>query len=145
MRQVLAAVCGAALLAAAPVASAENQYETAVKGYLDSQHDIAGFSRDRGTNDWVGALRSGQPQYWEVQLARGGTYQIVGVCDEDCEDVDMEVYDGNGNSVGSDTLADDYPRVQLTPSSSGTFSVKIWLHACSSEPCYAAARVLRKN
>jgi hypothetical protein len=145
MKRLLAAVCGAALMATAPVALADNQYETAVRGYLDTQHNIAGYSHDRGTADWVGALRSGQPQYWEVQLARGGNYQIVGVCDSDCSDVDMEVYDSNGNSVGSDTLDDDYPRVQLTPSSSGTFSVKIWLHACSNEPCYAAARVLRRN
>ena len=145
MKRVLAAVLSIALVSFAPAALADNEYETAVRGYLDSQHKIDGFSKDRGTNDWVGGLRSGQPQYWEVQLARGATYQIVGVCDSDCSDVDMEVYDGNGNSVGSDTLADDYPRVQLTPTTSGTFSVKIWLHACSTEPCYAAARVLRRN
>lgn len=145
MKRVLAALCGLALAAAAPAAYADNQYEQAVRGYLDSQHNIDGFSKDRGTSDWVGALRSGQPQYWEVQLARGATYQIVGVCDEDCNDVDMEVYDAQGRSVGSDTLADDYPRVQLTPSASGTYSVKIWLHQCSTEPCYAAARVLRRD
>lgn len=145
MKKVLAAVCGLALLAAAPTAFAQNQYETAVRGYLDSQHQIAGYSKDRGTADWVGALRSGQPQYWEIQLARGAQYQIVGVCDTDCKDVDMEVFDSRGNSVGSDTLADDYPRVSFTPAASGTYSVKIWLHQCTTEPCYAAARVLRKN
>ena len=145
MKRILAAVFSAALLTAAPVAMADNEYETAVKGYLDTQHKIDGFSRDRGTGDWVGSLRSGQPQVWEVDLVRGATYQIVGVCDTDCKDVDMEVFDGNGNSVGSDTLADDYPRVQLTPNSSGEFSVKIWLHECSNEPCYAAMRVLKKN
>jgi len=145
MKRILAAVVSAALVSFAPAAWADNEYETAVRGYLDTQHKIEGFSQDRGTADWVGALQSGQPQYWEVQLARGATYQIVGVCDEDCKDVDMEVYDSRGTSVGSDTLADDYPRVQLTPASSGTFSVKIWLHTCSTEPCYAAARVLRRN
>ena len=145
MKRIVAAVLGAALVSFAPAAMAENEYETAVRGFLDSQHNISGFSKDRGTSDWVGGLRSGQPQYWEVQLARGATYTLVGVCDSDCKDVDMEVYDGGGRSVGSDVLDDDYPRVQVTPSSSGTFSVKIWLHECSREPCYAAARVLRKN
>ena len=145
MKKLLAAACGLALLTATTTASADNQYEQAVRGYLDSQHRIDGFSQDRGTSDWVGALRSGQPQYWEVQLARGVTYQIVGVCDEDCKDVDMEVFDARGNSVGADTLADDYPRVQVTPASTGAYSVKIWLHQCSTEPCYAAARVLRRN
>jgi hypothetical protein len=145
MKKLLAAVCGIALMTASTAAWADNQYEQAVRRYLDSQHQIDGYSQDRGTADWVGALRSGQPQYWEVQLARGASYQIVGVCDQDCKDVDMEVYDSRGNTVGSDTLADDYPRVAFTPSASGTYSVKIWLHQCTSEPCYAAARVLRRN
>jgi hypothetical protein len=145
MKKLLAVVCGVTLLLAAPSASADNQYEQAVKGFLDSQHQIDGYSQDRGTSDWIVALQSGKPQYWEVQLARGAQYQIVGVCDTDCKDVDMEVFDSRGNSVGSDVLADDYPRVTLTPASSGTFSVKMWLHECSREPCYAGARVLRKN
>jgi hypothetical protein len=144
MKRVLAAVCGAVFLTATP-ALADTDYQAQVRGYLDSQHQIDGYSKDRGTSDWVGALRSGQPQYWEVQLARGASYQIVGVCDQDCKDVDMEVYDSSGNSVGSDTLADDYPRVAFVPATSGTYSVKIWLHQCSTEPCYAAARVLRRN
>lgn len=145
MKKLLAAICGVALLSAAGTASAQNNYEQAVRNNLNSQHQVAGYSQDRGTSDWVGALRSGQPQYFEVQLARGANYMIVGVCDGDCKDVDMEVYDARGNSVGSDTLADDYPRVSVTPSASGTYSVKIWLHQCSVEPCYAAARVLRKG
>jgi hypothetical protein len=145
MKRILAVVVSAVLVSFAPAAWAENQYETAVRGYLDTQHKLDGYSQDRGTADWVNGLRAGQPQFWEIQLARGATYTIVGVCDEDCTDVDMEVSDSNGNMVGSDTLADDYPRVQLTPAASGTFSVKIWLHACSSEPCYAGARVLRRN
>jgi hypothetical protein len=143
--RMLGALCGFALLVAAPSALAENQYETAVRANLSAQHQIEGFSQDRGVSDWVGALRTGQPQYWEVQLARGATYQIVGVCDGDCQDVDMEVFDSKGTSVGSDTLSDDYPRVQVVPATSGTFSVKIWLHTCTAEPCYAAARVLRRN
>ena len=145
MKRILAAVFSAALLTAAPVAMADNAYETAVKGYLDTQHKIDGYSQDRGTSDWVVALHSGQPQIWEIQLVRGADYQIVGVCDTDCKDVDMEVYDDTGTSVGSDTLADDYPRVHIVPARSGTFSVKLWLHECTNEPCYAAARVLRHN
>lgn len=123
-----------------------------VLGYLDRQHKPLmdrGYVRDEGTADWVGLLKVGTPKVWEVQLVRGVDYQVVGVCDEECKDVDMEIYDPSGAKMGGDVLADDAPQVHFTPTSSGAHTVRVWLRTCNaadgSQSCVVAARVLRKG
>lgn len=122
-----------------------------VLGYLDVQHKPlteAGYARDNGTEDWVGLLKVGTPKVWEVQLVRGVDYQVVGVCDSDCKNVDMEVYDGAGATIGGDTLVDDFPRAAFRPNQSGPHTVKVWLRDCNSadgtQSCMVAARLLRR-
>lgn len=126
-------------------------YRQQVLGYLDTQHKTltdAGYARDAGTDDWVGLLQVGTPKVWEVELARGVEYQVVGVCDSDCKNVDMEIYDASGRFMGGDTLVDDYPRVQFRPAQSGAHTVKVWLRDCTSadgtHSCLVAARILRR-
>jgi hypothetical protein len=34
------------------------------------------------------------------------------------------------------------PYVQITPPQSGRYYVRIWLYACSNQPCYIGARVV---
>ncbi len=134
---------------AAPTTAVD--YRQQVLGYLDQQHKPltdAGYARDTGAMDWIGLLRVGTPKVWEVELVRGGDYQVVGVCDSDCKDVDMEIYDMTGSFVGRDTLVDDYPRVQFRPAQSGVHTVKVWLRDCNSadgtQSCMVATRILRR-
>lgn len=136
-----------------PGATAAQQidWRRQVLSYLDTQHKPLmdrGYVRDEGTEDWVGLLKVGTPKVWEVQLVRGLDYQVVGVCDSECKDVDMEIYDPSGAKMGGDTLADDAPQVHFTPASSGAHTVKVWLRTCNaadgSQSCVVAARVLRK-
>lgn len=122
-----------------------------VLGYLDTQHRPlvdAGYAKDNGTDDWVDQLKVGTPKVWEVQLVRGVDYQVVGVCDSDCKNVDMEVYDASGATIGADTLEDDFPRAQFRPNQSGPHTVKVWLRVCNSadgtQSCMVAARLLRR-
>jgi hypothetical protein len=135
---------------AAPAASSTD-WRAQVLGFLDTQHKPlidAGYARDTGADDWVGLLKVGTPKVWEVQLVRGVDYQVVGVCDSDCKDVDMEIYDPSGAKVGGDTLVDDFPRVQFRPAVSGAHTVKVWLRNCASadgtQSCVVAARILRR-
>lgn len=136
-----------------PGATAAQQvdWRRQVLSYLDQQHKPLmdrGYVRDDGTEDWIGLLKVGTPKVWEVQLVRGVDYQVVGVCDSECKDVDMEIYDPGGAKMGGDVLADDAPQVHFVPTSSGAHTVKVWLRTCNaadgSSSCVVAARVLRK-
>jgi hypothetical protein len=45
----------------------------------------------------------------EVTLTGGREYVLVGVCDEDCQDVDLRLLDADGDVLAEDVAADDTP------------------------------------
>ena len=60
---------------------------------------------------------------------------IAAECDMDCSDIDMWLYDASGNMIDEDVLEDDFPILEVTPTSSAQYSVRIEMFACSIEPC----------
>jgi hypothetical protein len=69
-------------------------------------------------------------------------YRIIGACDGDCTNVDIELIDSRGGVVASDLLPDDYPVVSYTPSADGVFYARALMQACTVAPCFAGMRVL---
>ncbi|MGC1525491.1 MAG: hypothetical protein WA783_05525, partial [Phormidesmis sp.] len=65
----------------------------------------------------------------------GVTYSLVGVCDEDCSDLDIVLYDDNGNIVASDLQPDDFPVVTVTPRWNAQFTINVRMVSCSIAPC----------
>ncbi|CCQ70100.1 hypothetical protein CWATWH0402_2981 [Crocosphaera watsonii WH 0402] len=84
----------------------------------------------------VNSLRDDSYRNGSISLDSGESYAIIGVCDEDCHDLDLHLYDGNGHLVDSDTSSDDTPIVQVSPRWSGSFRVKVSMPGCSDSPCY---------
>lgn len=85
-----------------------------------------------------GQLNAGQVQNVPVTLNVGGDYRIVGVCDDDCGDLDLILYDQNNNIVSQDSAADATPVVIATPQWTGLFTVQVVMHNCAVAPCYYA-------
>ncbi len=139
----VAAILGLAM-GVGPAAAQDVDYNQQVRTYLDAvepRHAAEGHRAVRGA-EMVVALNNGTAKIWPVQLRRGVNYVIFGACDDDCSDVDMEIYDADGLLVDTDVASDDTPFVQITPESSGRGYVRIWLASCSQEPCYVGARVM---
>jgi hypothetical protein len=129
----------------APSAWAQDDFETQVRGYLDAgmaAHEANGYHRERSIQDLMVPLTLTSPHIWEVNLRAGVNYRIYGACDNDCSDLDMEVYGNDGALVERDVATDDTPFVQITPTRSGRHYVRLWVYACAAEPCYSAARVV---
>lgn len=89
------------------------------------------------------AIENGSSRGDIVRLDRGQTYWIVGVCDEDCSDFDLEVKDTNATVVGSDVLDDDAPIVVLENVRGGAYQVQSVMADCSANPCLTGVRVYR--
>ena len=71
------------------------------------------------------------------------TYRIVGACDDDCSNLDLELIDvSTGGVVASDMLQDDFPVVDFTPQANGRYIVRLLMQTCTVAPCFAGARVL---
>jgi S1-C subfamily serine protease len=66
---------------------------------------------------------------------RGARVAIIGVCDADCSDLDLAIYDESGREVVRDVLADDTPELQFRVTTPGTYRVRVVMAACSREPC----------
>ena len=85
-----------------------------------------------------GGLQPGQT--WDVptQMAVGYEYQIVGVCDRDCSDLDLRLFDGAGGLIVEDTSTSSQPNFGVIPTSTGAFNLQVHMYACTVAPCYYA-------
>ena len=78
----------------------------------------------------TGALGSGKSTTHSVSLREGGVYAIYTDCaPSSCENVDMELLH-NGRVVREDHLDDTYPLFKFSPSSSGTYTIRVKMAQC---------------
>lgn len=133
-----ATVCAAVLAIAAGVPTiAQSSYEAEVNRLLNLTQNIAnsrGFSSSHAR--YNGQLRNSEERTVTLDLNSGASYMMIAQCDRDCSDIDMWLYDENGNLIDEDVLVDDTPIVEVTPIRSARFSLRTRMITCSVEPCY---------
>ena len=84
---------------------------------------------------YTGSMAEGRTLSVNVQLDAGSDYAFLGVCDNDCSDLDLRVYDSMGNMVDEDIELDDYPVLSVSAKRAGTYRVEVVMETCSSDPC----------
>jgi len=143
-RLVLPCLVAVALLVPA-AASAQNQWQRTVRNQV-SQHDAflseRGYSMSGAVYD--GSLKDDESENLTITLLPGTSYAFMGVCDEDCHDIDLRLFDANGNEVDSDVRDDDWPIVTVTPRFKGEYRVRVVMASCSNDPCYYGIGVFTK-
>jgi hypothetical protein len=92
----------------------------------------AGFNK---SNTYMDSIATGRAQYIDVTLRAHTSYGFVGVCDQDCGDIDLYLFDSAGNSIDSDTGPDDTPIVVVTPKYTGSFRLYVKMVQCNNNPC----------
>jgi hypothetical protein len=131
-----ALVAAVGLLLLAPAAHAQDAWVRQVRTQLSAAGGVFEANGYELTHRiYTGALNDDGEEMVQLDLDVGMEYQIMGACDADCSDMDLTLYDGNGNVVDSDMLDDDVPVVSVTVARSGAFHVRVSMAACSSEPC----------
>ncbi len=126
------------LLALIPLGSsqAQNRYEEQILAQLEATSAVfisAGYTPIMGDG---GTLDHQYYEDYSVNLISGVEYGIVGVCDEDCSDLDLALFDGYGDLVTQDESADDIPVVEFTVIQSGEFTLRVTMYRCDNNPCY---------
>jgi hypothetical protein len=133
-------ICTAVFCAAALVIPGESNaqsYANTVWTQLQSAYDLAVRDGDYYLQNYIiGHSQESGSDSWTFPLSGGTEYMIIAACDEDCSDVDIAVYDSDGDTVASDVSADDVPVVRVTPNRDGQYSIEIKMYECSNEPCY---------
>ena len=144
-RTALALLVGAALLTPVAVQAQDSRWERQVS---DQLHRYGDALSDRGfelTHEMkTGSLGDDENEYFTLELDAGSSYALLGVCDEDCTDVDLRLFDADGNEVDSDLETDDYPVVEVTPRRTARYRVKVIMASCSTSPCFYGVGVFGK-
>jgi hypothetical protein len=131
---VAASLAAAAVLPSA--AHAQDQWDQQVRTLISQAGKTFEDHGYRMTHQvMTGSLAAAADEMVQVTLEAGKQYQIMGVCDTDCSDMDLTLFDGAGTQVDTDVLADDVPIVTVTPTRSGTFRVKVAMVTCTNAPC----------
>jgi hypothetical protein len=93
---------------------------------------------------FIDELGSGREDDISITLDRGTSYAIVGVCDEDCNDIDLALYDDNGRLVASDVQKDDIPFIEVEPRWNARFTIRVLMPSCGNSPCRYGIGVMGK-
>ena len=135
------------LLATFDGAAAQNPYQDLVI------QQLARFAAHRAQDGYqlshgpeMSALAHGQREQHRITLRSGTEYLVFAAGDHDCGDVDLEIYDENGNHIDTDNLRDDIPVLTIRPRWTGPFLIQANMYHCRNSPChYGVAAVARST
>jgi hypothetical protein len=85
-----------------------------------------------------GSLAQGQSWNVPAQLFQGYDYRVLGVCDRDCADLDLVLFDSQGRQISQDTTTSNQPVVAVQPAYNDNFTIQVQMYNCSIAPCYYA-------
>ncbi|HVZ98706.1 MAG TPA: hypothetical protein VG841_00160 [Caulobacterales bacterium] len=140
-----AAVCLLLFLGAAASAQVPDPFARQLARQLAHAEQLLrdeGYSRAAGP--FAGGLVQRQSRTFPVTLRAGQDYRFVGVCDSNCHDLDMRLYDANNDLVAEDAMTDDVPVLHVVPRATGVHSVVVSMYRCAGPNCYFAFNVYSK-
>lgn len=111
-----------------------NYYKQQVINYLEGnaalkelrKYDFAPL--DDGIR--TGYINNGEFQDALYHLEKGYAYAFVGQCDEDCRQLTFELFDPEGNRIGTDETSGDTPVIWLLVTQSGDYRIRATMPSC---------------
>jgi hypothetical protein len=135
-RATLALGTAALLIASAAGFAQQDQWVRQVRQMLQQASERYAQEGYRMTHEvYTGALNDDARESVALMLDGGKSYQLMGACDTDCNDMDLVLFDPAGAQIDSDVLEDDFPIVSATVARSGRYRVEVRMPGCSREPC----------
>ena len=136
----------AALIALALVAGSTASAQTDLRDYLTRQLDSQEpDNADRGFAHAVGplsgALASDGAAQLPLTLRAGQQIRVVGVCDEDCNDLDLRIMNPRGEVIAQDTRGNDHPVVDVRADMFGQHIIEVGMVDCRAPRCRYAVNV----
>ncbi|APB34035.1 hypothetical protein GlitD10_1710 [Gloeomargarita lithophora Alchichica-D10] len=84
---------------------------------------------------FTGKLRPKEAEFITITLKANVSYLLVAVCDQDCRDMDLRLFDENRNLISEDMSPDAVPVVSVTPKRTATFRVQAIMSRCAARDC----------
>ena len=113
------------------------QWEKQVRVKLAALAVLMGIADATMSHDpYIGSLRNNTYTDLTLTLHKGVNYALVGVCDTDCDDLDIKLYNDDGQLVGQDTKPDNTPIVGVVPAHTQEFTLRMVMSRCNNNPCF---------
>lgn len=109
----------------------EMEQEVKKEGFIRSHQEYVSE-----LDDWSNALVS-------ISLERGAQYLVGAVCDADCTDLDIFIYDGNNKLLAEESEVTDVPMMDFMPRYTGPHFLRVRMAECLGEPCTFGLAVWR--
>lgn len=141
MRGRILVLAALACTAASPVATSAddafitNLLDKMTEVYADKGYTATGYQ-------YQGAMNQGQEQVLNIPLSGGTDFQIMGACNSNCGNMDIELRDASGTLVDKDELEDDFPIVGA--SAPGAYTARVIMTDCTANPCSYGVKAFRK-
>lgn len=135
---LLALALGCAL---APEAIAQASYQQQIRAALRTAAARARGARAQG-EPLMGVLNGKATDTKAVELQAGVRYTLVGVCDENCPDIDLRIWGPNGAKLAEDVQQNNTPILEFTAPAAGRYRLSIEMVSCNANPCAWGVQVL---
>lgn len=123
-------------------AVAQNQYQQQIQNQITraaATVKAQGYNPDRAA--MMGSLNDDADESIMLNLTGNSHYAFIGVCDNDCSDVDLQLFGGDGTKISEDMETDDTPVLQFVAPYTGQYRMKVLMPACRTNPCYYGVQV----
>jgi hypothetical protein len=145
--KLIAVVVITSLIAPLPLLARPDisQWEAVVRVKLAAAALVGVFAGARLTADpYIGTLNNRTYKDLTITLYRGVEYALIGVCDDDCEDMDMQLYNDDGDLVKEDAQPDATPVVSVVPRRTQVYTIRMIMERCDGNPCFYGLGVFNK-
>lgn len=92
---------------------------------------------------YASSLQKDGKQLLAVRLEANTRYVVVGMCDEDCDDLDLELFQRN-RLVGRDVEDDALPVIQIRGLPSGMYQLRVTMADCKKGPCTYGVAIYKR-
>ena len=90
----------------------------------------------------MGVSNGGKNASESFDLRAGVHYAVVGVCDENCSDIDLRLFGPTAAKLAEDVQQNATPVLEFTAPAAGRYRLQIEMVACSANPCAWGAQLL---
>lgn len=145
---IFAGMAGATLALGAPAAAQQEEVSPYVQQVATRLEAVTQQMTQNGYGNpelvAFDAINNGASQAFSYATQDSGDIMIVGVCDDDCSDLDLRVRNAQGGVVGEDVLLDAIPVVPA-PAGGRPLNIDVIMATCSQDPCVFGVAVYRRQ
>lgn len=133
----------AVLLALAGPALAPQDWEEQVILQIEAIHAEIAADYSYASDLVIGEIEAEGSDGFALEISGDADYIIVGVCDTDCGDLDLAIYDPEEDQAAADLEYDDYPVLRVQ--GEGEFWVEVIMTDCAAQTCAYAVQVFVRD